>query len=57
MLVLSRKVGERITIGEQITIVVVRITGDQVRLGIEADREIPVWRSEIKPAGEGNETT
>lgn len=47
-MVLSRKLGERITIGERIEVVVVRIKGDSVRLGIEAPREIPVMRPEIK---------
>ncbi len=48
MLVLSRKVGERIWIGEDISITVVRITGGGVRLGIEAPHELPVVREELK---------
>ena len=48
MLVLSRKVGERIWIGEDISITVVRITGGGVRLGIEAPSEMPVVREELK---------
>jgi carbon storage regulator len=48
MLVLSRKVGERIWIGENISITVVRITGGGVRLGIEAPSELPVIREELK---------
>lgn len=47
MLVLSRKVGERIRIGESITITVVRVSGGGVRLGIEAPPELPVVREEI----------
>ena len=48
MLVLSRKVGERIWIGEDISITVVRITGGGVRLGIDAPSEMPVVREELK---------
>jgi carbon storage regulator len=48
MLVLSRKVGERIWIGDDISITVVRITGGGVRLGIEAPSEMPVVREELK---------
>lgn len=48
MLVLSRKIGERILIGEDIAITVVRITGGGVRLGIEAPNELPVIREELK---------
>ena len=48
MLVLSRKVGERIWIGEDISVTVVRISGGGVRLGIEAPHELPVVREELK---------
>ncbi len=48
MLVLSRKVGERIWIGENISVTVVRITGGGVRLGIEAPSEMSVVREELK---------
>lgn len=48
MLVLSRKIGERILIGDDIAITVVRITGGGVRLGIEAPNELPVIREELK---------
>ncbi len=47
MLVLSRRVGERIRIGGDITITVVRISGGGVRLGIEAPTELPVVREEL----------
>ena len=48
MLVLSRKVGERIQIGDQITVTVVRINGPNgVRLGIEAPPEMAVAREEL----------
>jgi carbon storage regulator len=48
MLVLSRKIGERIWIGDDIAVTVVRITGGGVRLGIEAPSELPVIREELK---------
>ncbi len=48
MLVLSRKVGERIWIGDDISVTVVRITGGGVRIGIEAPAELPVVREELK---------
>ncbi|KKN88297.1 hypothetical protein LCGC14_0248590 [marine sediment metagenome] len=47
MLVLSRKKNERIVINDNITIVVVEIRGDKVRLGIEAPKEVPVHRQEV----------
>jgi carbon storage regulator len=50
MLVLSRKVNERIIIGDDITIVVNEIRGDKVRLGIEAPKEVPVHRQEVYDA-------
>ncbi|MEN0110750.1 MAG: carbon storage regulator CsrA [Planctomycetota bacterium] len=47
MLVLSRKKNESIVINDDITIVVVEIRGDKVRLGIEAPKEVPVHRNEV----------
>lgn len=47
MLVLSRKVDERIKIGEDIYVTVVRIAGDKVRLGVEAPIDLPVHREEV----------
>lgn len=48
MLVLTRKLMERIHIGDEICVTVVRIEGGQVRLGIDAPRTIPVVREEIR---------
>ena len=48
MLVLSRKVGERLWIGENISITVVKISGGGVRIGVEAPAELPVVREELK---------
>jgi carbon storage regulator len=50
MLVLSRKKNESIVINDEITIVVVEIRGDKVRLGVEAPREVPVHRREVYEA-------
>ena len=50
MLVLSRKKNESIIINDDITIVVVEIRGDKVRLGVEAPKEVPVHRREVYDA-------
>lgn len=50
MLVLSRKKNESIVINDEITIVVVEIRGDKVRLGVEAPKEVPVHRKEVYDA-------
>ena len=50
MLVLSRKKNESIVINDDISIVVVEIRGDKVRLGIEAPKEVPVHRREVYDA-------
>jgi carbon storage regulator len=47
MLVLSRKVGERIQLGNQISVTVVKIQGNAVRLGIEAPPTMAVVREEL----------
>jgi carbon storage regulator len=55
MLVLSRKKNESIVINDDITIVVVEIRGDKVRLGVEAPKEVPVHRREVFDAIHRNE--
>ena len=50
MLVLSRKVGERLVIGDNITIVVSRVAGNRVTIGIEAPDHVRVIRGELRPA-------
>lgn len=47
MLVLSRKVGEVIWIGDDVSVMVVDVRGDKVRLGISAPRDVDVHREEI----------
>jgi len=49
MLVLSRKESERIRLGEFIVVTVVRVSGDKVRLGIEAPPNVLVLRDELQP--------
>ena len=53
MLVLSRKKNECIVIADTITVTVVEIRGDKVRLGIEAPRDVPVHRQEVFDAIHG----
>ena len=47
MLVLSRKKDEKIIIGENITLMVIEIRGDKVRLGIDAPKDVSVHREEV----------
>lgn len=57
MLVLSRKKNESIVINNDITITVVEIRGDKVRLGIVAPKEVPVHRQEVYDAIHGSQST
>ena len=57
MLVLSRKKNESIVINDDITIVVVEIRGDKVRLGVESPKEVPVHRREVFEAIQRNEAS
>jgi carbon storage regulator len=47
MLILSRKIGESIVIDGRITVRIMRLEGEVVKLGIEAPREVPVHRQEV----------
>ena len=49
MLVLSRKETERIRLGDSIIVTVVRVSGDRVRIGIEAPPDVLVLRDELEP--------
>lgn len=48
MLVLSRKESERITLGDSIVLTIVKISGDRVRLGIEAPPDLVILRTELE---------
>ncbi|MBU6173412.1 MAG: carbon storage regulator [Planctomycetes bacterium] len=52
MLVLSRKEGERIVIGNNITLVVSKVSGNRVTIGIEAPKDIKVVRGELSDSDE-----
>ncbi|MFP4312217.1 MAG: carbon storage regulator CsrA, partial [Nitriliruptoraceae bacterium] len=47
MLVLSRRLGESIVIGNEVTVRVIEVRGDQVKLGIDAPRSVQIHREEI----------
>ena len=47
MLILSRRVGESLKIGDEVSVTVLRVKGDQVRLGIEAPKSVTVHREEL----------
>lgn len=51
MLVLSRKVGEKILIGDDIVVTVVRLSQGVVRIGVEAPDDLPIVRKEIQKTG------
>ena len=48
MLILTRRVNEAIRVGEDITVVVMGVKGNQVRIGIEAPKELSVDREEVR---------
>ncbi|MCL2801434.1 MAG: carbon storage regulator CsrA [Treponema sp.] len=50
MLILSRKIDEKVVIGDDITISIIEIRGDQVRLGIDAPKKVKVYRQEVYDA-------
>jgi carbon storage regulator len=61
MLILTRRVGESVVIGEDVTVTVLGVKGNQVRIGINAPKTVSVHREEIferiksgRPAGDGS---
>lgn len=47
MLILSRKINEKVLIGDDISVSIIEIRGDQVRLGIDAPKKVKVFRQEV----------
>jgi carbon storage regulator len=47
MLILSRKLNEKIMIGEDIAVTIIEIRGDQVRIGVDAPKTVKVFRNEV----------
>jgi carbon storage regulator len=47
MLILTRRIGESIMIGDDVTVTVLNVHGNQVRIGVHAPRDVPVHREEI----------
>ena len=47
MLVLARRIGEKLKIGDDVTVTILQVRGNQVSIGIEADKSIPVHREEV----------
>jgi len=47
MLILSRKIDEKIRIGDDITITLIEVHGDQVKIGVEAPKNVKVFRQEV----------
>jgi len=56
MLVLSRRQSERIRLGDSIVVTIVRVSGDKVRLGIEAPPDVLVLRDELRPHVQATDT-
>ena len=56
MLVLSRKEGEQLLIGDNIILTINRISGNRVAIGIDAPKEVPIVRGELERAGVASES-
>ena len=47
MLILSRKIGEKVMIGDDVSVSIIEIRGDQVRIGVDAPKAVKVFRQEV----------
>ncbi|MDR1788639.1 MAG: carbon storage regulator CsrA [Treponema sp.] len=47
MLILSRKAGEKLMIGDEVSVSIIEVRGDQVRIGVDAPRQVKVYRQEV----------
>ena len=56
MLILTRKIGESVMIGEEVTVTVLDVKGNQVRLGINAPKDVTVHREELFVRIKGEDT-
>lgn len=56
MLVLTRRISEKLIIGENVEITIVRIDGGQVRIGINAPKDVPIRRAELAELPEAEKT-
>ncbi len=56
MLILTRKQGESITIGDDIKVTILDVKGKYIRVGVDAPRDLAVHRQEISPVEEENDT-
>jgi carbon storage regulator len=57
MLILTRRVGETLNIGNDVTVTVLGIKGNQIRLGVSAPKDVPVHREEIYRRIQAEETS
>ncbi len=55
MLILSRRESERVHLGDDIVLTIVRVNGDKVRIGVEAPPNIKILRTELEVSPKGNE--
>lgn len=53
MLVITRKIGEGVKIGDDIRVVIVHIDHNRVKIGIEAPKDVPIWREELRATNGG----
>jgi carbon storage regulator len=56
MLIVTRRPGERVMVGDQVVITVIEVKGSSVRIGIDAPRAVPVYREEIYAAMQQSRT-